>query len=65
MTWNFVPPKSNPGTYTDTPITVRAGDYNLDGYPDLVVVLRNSTADGYVFIIVLIFVVYFSQPEIL
>lgn len=47
MTWNFVPPKSNPGTYTDTPITVRAGDYNLDGYPDLVVVLRNSTADGF------------------
>lgn len=60
MTWNFVPPKSNPGIYDDTPITVRAGDYNLDGYPDLVVVLRNSTVDGYVFIIVLILVIYFS-----
>lgn len=47
MTWNFVPPSSNPGSHTDLPITVRAGDYNLDGYPDLVVVLRNSSVDGF------------------
>lgn len=45
--WNFVPPNSNPSFVSYIPITVRVGDYNLDGYPDLITVLRNSTNDGF------------------
>lgn len=46
MNWNFVPPDVNPKIKSYLPITLRAGDYNLDGYPDLVAVFRNSLQDG-------------------
>ncbi|KAG8229488.1 hypothetical protein J437_LFUL010062 [Ladona fulva] len=38
-TWSFVTP--NGQKYTDT-ITVRGGDFNLDGYPDLLATLKSS-----------------------
>nr|CAG4650038.1 EOG090X03KG [Sida crystallina] len=43
--WTFHPPASD-GTvpfYQDT-VTVRAGDFNLDGYPDLLVTLVNTNS---------------------
>ncbi|CAG2250154.1 ITFG1 [Mytilus edulis] len=47
MDWNFVPPDQNPGGMDKIPITVRVGDYNLDGYPDLLAVLRNTSQEGF------------------
>lgn len=38
-TWGFVPPNNE--LFTDT-ITMRGGDYNMDGYPDLLVVLKSG-----------------------
>lgn len=38
--WGFNPPNSE--VYTDT-ITMRGGDYNMDGYPDLLVTLQLGT----------------------
>lgn len=35
--WGFVKPDGRP--YTDT-ITLRSGDFNMDGYPDLIVTLQ-------------------------
>lgn len=37
--WGFVPPTANSRRYTDT-ITLRGGDFNMDGYPDLLATLR-------------------------
>lgn len=41
--WGFNPP--NGEIYTDT-ITMRGGDYNMDGYPDLLVTLRLGTGNN-------------------
>lgn len=38
--WGFVPP--NPDSILQNVITLRAGDYNMDGYPDLLVTLKNG-----------------------
>ncbi|XP_073693021.1 T-cell immunomodulatory protein isoform X2 [Garra rufa] len=35
--WGFVP-------FVDIPITLHLGDYNLDGFPDALVILRNTSA---------------------
>ncbi|VVD03546.1 unnamed protein product [Leptidea sinapis] len=34
--WSFIPPRNEP--YLDT-ITMRSGDYNMDGYPDILMTL--------------------------
>ncbi|XP_076113083.1 T-cell immunomodulatory protein-like isoform X4 [Mytilus galloprovincialis] len=47
MDWNFVPPDKTPAGMHKIPITVRVGDYNLDGYPDLLAVLRNTSQEGF------------------
>lgn len=41
--WRFVPPKNE--LYLDT-ITMRSGDYNMDGYPDILMTLGPSTGNG-------------------
>ena len=43
VTWGFVPhsDKTSLG-FMEIPITLRVGDFNLDGYPDLIAVLGNS-----------------------
>ena len=41
--WGFVQPKTRTYFYHDT-ITARAGDFNLDGYPDLLVALVTTQA---------------------
>lgn len=48
--WTFVPPES--GHFYLQAITGRAGDYNLDGYPDLLITLRDPSVS------------YFSYPKI-
>ncbi|XP_041976929.1 T-cell immunomodulatory protein [Aricia agestis] len=40
--WRFVPPRNE--TYLDT-ITMRSGDYNMDGYPDILVTLCPVNSD--------------------
>uniref|UniRef100_A0A8C5PZ24 Integrin alpha FG-GAP repeat containing 1 n=1 Tax=Leptobrachium leishanense TaxID=445787 RepID=A0A8C5PZ24_9ANUR len=37
--WGFVPPSSP----ASVPITLRIGDYNMDGYPDALAVLRDTS----------------------
>ena len=39
--WGFVPPGENLGTIP-YPITLRTGDYNMDGLPDAIVFLRTK-----------------------
>ena len=43
VTWNFEP-HINEGhlEFMKMPITLRVGDFNLDGYPDLLAVLGNK-----------------------
>ena len=43
MTWNFVP-HSDSGelNFMKLPMTLRVGDFNLDGFPDLLAVLGNT-----------------------
>lgn len=49
LIWGFVPVVNNiMSTQAKVPITLRVGDYNLDGYPDVLAVLYNKS-DGYVF----------------
>ncbi|XP_030620902.1 T-cell immunomodulatory protein [Chanos chanos] len=45
--WGFVPPKESPTSgELNVPITLHLGDYNLDGFPDALAILRNtSTTD--------------------
>ncbi|KAM9409722.1 T-cell immunomodulatory protein [Pholidichthys leucotaenia] len=38
--WGFVPGSSS------TPLVLHVGDYNLDGFPDALVVLRNTSGSG-------------------
>ncbi|XP_043271116.1 T-cell immunomodulatory protein [Venturia canescens] len=40
VTWGFVPHDAISHLYTDT-ITLRGGDFNMDGYPDLLATLRS------------------------
>ncbi|KAG6449568.1 hypothetical protein O3G_MSEX006119 [Manduca sexta] len=40
--WRFAPPRND--TYLDT-ITMRSGDYNMDGYPDILMTLSPSNSN--------------------
>ena len=43
VTWNFEPEINNGKLdFMNLPITLRVGDYNLDGFPDLLAVLGNK-----------------------
>eukprot|EP00106_Octopus_bimaculoides_P010039 XP_014777481.1 PREDICTED: T-cell immunomodulatory protein-like [Octopus bimaculoides] len=48
--WRFVLPE-NADKLVKPPITLRAGDYNLDGYPDLLTVLINQNHTQKVFLL--------------
>lgn len=41
--WRFIKPTQTPDAIYQNTITLRAGDFNLDGYPDLLVTLTSST----------------------
>lgn len=45
--WGFVPPR--PGHDYLNAITLRGGDFNMDGYPDLLVTLARTPASGGLF----------------
>lgn len=47
--WGFVPPDDNK-LYTNT-ITLRGGDYNMDGYPDLVLTLAKKSGQIQTFLV--------------
>ena len=52
--WSFIPPeKSSYRDYINQtfPVMLRITDYNLDGYPDAIVVLSNASATGYVMLL--------------
>ncbi|XP_074644760.1 T-cell immunomodulatory protein-like [Tubulanus polymorphus] len=42
QTWGFALPKTKISTEPRIPITLRLGDFNLDGYPDILAVLRTE-----------------------
>lgn len=44
VVWGFVPHDASARLYTDT-ITLRGGDFNMDGYPDLLATLRSHPRD--------------------
>lgn len=45
--WGFVPPPQSPAPgEMIQPITLHLGDYNLDGFPDALVILRNTSSSG-------------------
>ena len=48
--WSFVPPSKTEGPLKELniPINLRVGDFNLDGYPDLVAVLHSKNKEGLV-----------------
>ncbi|XP_029634451.1 T-cell immunomodulatory protein [Octopus sinensis] len=48
--WRYVLPE-NADKLVKPPITLRAGDYNLDGYPDLLTVLTNQNHTQRVFLL--------------
>lgn len=42
--WGFVPPGQEPHpAEVPIPITLHVGDYNMDGYPDALAVLKNTS----------------------
>ncbi|XP_053904852.1 T-cell immunomodulatory protein isoform X2 [Malaclemys terrapin pileata] len=41
--WGFVPYKNN---QSSVPITLHIGDYNMDGYPDALAILRNTSGSN-------------------
>jgi integrin alpha FG-GAP repeat containing protein 1 len=42
--WGFVPPQTTPPAgELHNPITLHLGDYNMDGFPDALVILRNTS----------------------
>lgn len=42
--WGFVPHQTDKTTSEVTfPITLHIGDYNMDGYPDALAILRNTS----------------------
>ncbi|XP_064779949.1 T-cell immunomodulatory protein-like isoform X2 [Oncorhynchus masou masou] len=45
--WGFVPPQiTPPAGELHNPITLHLGDYNMDGFPDALVILRNTSGSG-------------------
>ncbi|XP_053402871.1 T-cell immunomodulatory protein-like [Mercenaria mercenaria] len=45
-TWNFIPQdQSGAPEFLKVPITLRVGDFNLDGFPDLLAVVGNATGN--------------------
>ncbi|XP_056317946.1 T-cell immunomodulatory protein [Danio aesculapii] len=45
--WGFVPPLEKPTLgELQIPITLHLGDYNLDGFPDALVILRNTSTSS-------------------
>ncbi|KAM6324722.1 T-cell immunomodulatory protein [Podargus strigoides] len=45
--WGFVPyEKDRPSTEVSFPITLHIGDYNMDGYPDALAILRNISGSN-------------------
>ncbi|XP_045068974.1 T-cell immunomodulatory protein, partial [Coregonus clupeaformis] len=45
--WGFVPPQTTPPAgELHNPITLHLGDYNMDGFPDALVILRNTSGSG-------------------
>ncbi|KAL4234417.1 T-cell immunomodulatory protein [Mactra antiquata] len=46
LTWNFIPvSKTGAPGFMRVPITLRVGDFNLDGFPDILAVLGNHTGN--------------------
>ncbi|KAK3597568.1 hypothetical protein CHS0354_018163 [Potamilus streckersoni] len=44
LSWGFIRPDHTPvSSYLYIPITIRVGDFNLDGFPDLLTVVGNMT----------------------
>uniref|UniRef100_A0AAR2LMV3 T-cell immunomodulatory protein TIP C2 domain-containing protein n=1 Tax=Pygocentrus nattereri TaxID=42514 RepID=A0AAR2LMV3_PYGNA len=41
--WGFVPPDSSMAAELQHPITLHLGDYNLDGFPDALAILHNTS----------------------
>ncbi|KAI1904078.1 hypothetical protein AGOR_G00001970 [Albula goreensis] len=44
--WGFVPPQPPSAEGLNTPITLHLGDYNLDGFPDALAILRNTSGSN-------------------
>lgn len=44
--WQFVPPDPKQQRIYQNSITLRGGDFNLDGYPDMLVTLTNSSENN-------------------
>uniref|UniRef100_A0A673ZLT9 Integrin alpha FG-GAP repeat containing 1 n=1 Tax=Salmo trutta TaxID=8032 RepID=A0A673ZLT9_SALTR len=45
--WGFVPRQTTPAAgELHNPITLHLGDYNMDGFPDALVILRNTSGSG-------------------
>ncbi|KYO27269.1 T-cell immunomodulatory protein [Alligator mississippiensis] len=45
--WGFVPYKNDPSaSELSIPITLHIGDYNMDGYPDALAILRNTSGSN-------------------
>ncbi|XP_042293600.1 T-cell immunomodulatory protein [Sceloporus undulatus] len=45
--WGFVPYNNDPvSTEFSVPITLHIGDYNMDGYPDALAILRNTSGSN-------------------
>lgn len=44
--WRFVAANQNPPEMKNLPVTLRSGDFDLDGFPDLLAVLQHTKDDG-------------------
>ncbi|KAL4613605.1 T-cell immunomodulatory protein [Arapaima gigas] len=44
--WGFVPPTAPSAGVPRMPITLHLGDYNLDGFPDALAILRNTSGSA-------------------
>uniref|UniRef100_A0A9L0SP92 Integrin alpha FG-GAP repeat containing 1 n=1 Tax=Equus caballus TaxID=9796 RepID=A0A9L0SP92_HORSE len=44
--WGFVPYVHEEATEIEIPITLRIGDYNMDGYPDALAILKNTSGSN-------------------
>ncbi|XP_006641432.3 T-cell immunomodulatory protein [Lepisosteus oculatus] len=44
--WGFVPPKTESQFNLYNPITLHLGDYNMDGFPDALAILKNTTGSN-------------------
>uniref|UniRef100_A0A8C9V3V3 Integrin alpha FG-GAP repeat containing 1 n=1 Tax=Scleropages formosus TaxID=113540 RepID=A0A8C9V3V3_SCLFO len=44
--WGFVPPTASSAGAPRMPITLHLGDYNLDGFPDALAILRNTSGSA-------------------